>query len=53
MSVWHWLIVLLAIALYCLPIYFYIKTYQSVALQVNSVGGDAPITSAWLLYIPP
>jgi hypothetical protein len=51
-SIWHWLIVILMLAIFVAPVFFYIRTYQNVSKILNSIGADAPTSSAWLLFIP-
>lgn len=47
-SVWHWIVVILAIAL---PV-MYILSFRKTSRVVNSLGGDGPVELAWLLLFP-
>jgi hypothetical protein len=52
LSIWHWLIVFLFILIPFIPLGFYVRSYQRAAAVLNSSGGNAPMASVWLLFVP-
>jgi hypothetical protein len=52
LSIWHWLVVFLFVVIFLVPLVFYVRSYQKTATVLNLKGGNAPIGSVWLLFVP-
>ena len=52
LSIWHWLVVFLFVVVFFVPLVFYVRSYQKAAAILNLAGGNAPIGSVWLLFVP-